>query len=209
MAFEDLGRRTRFSAILRLFAASPRERIAIAELLDGFGDRSFGAVMLLLALPNLVPLPPGASTIFGLPLILVAGQLALGGRTVWLPQSIRRRSIATSVFSKIVNATRPPLRRAERLLTPRLSFMLAPLVVRLVGVACVVLAILIALPIPLANFLSGLAVAAFALGLLRHDGVAILFGWAATAVSVGATVLVSGAVWIAAEGVVSWVAKVL
>ena len=158
--FEFVGRNTRFSTILRLFAASPRERIAIGELLDGFGDRSFGAAMLLLALPNMVPLPPGASTIFGLPLMLIAAQLAVGRRTVWLPAAIRNRSISTMVFSRIVDATRPYLRRAERLLAPRLQIMLSPISMRLIGVACFVLAVLIALPIPLANFLCGLAVAA-------------------------------------------------
>lgn len=204
MAFEYVGRHTRFSTILRLFAASPRERIAIGDLLDGFGDRSFGAAMLLLALPNMVPLPPGASTIFGLPLMLIAAQLALGRRTVWLPAAIRNRSIATSVFSRIVALTRPYLRRAERLLAPRLQIMLSPVATRLIGAACLALATLIALPIPLANFLSGLSVAAFALGLLRHDGVAVLAGWIVAAISVAATVLVSGAVWLAAKGMVAW-----
>jgi len=207
MALEYVGRHTRFSTILRLFAASPQERIAIGELLDGFGDRSFGAAMLLLALPNTVPLPPGASTIFGLPLMLIAAQLALGRRTVWLPAAIRNRSIATTVFSRIVHATRPYLRRAERLLQPRLHIMLSPMAMRANGVACLVLALLIALPIPLANFLSGLSVACFSLGLLRHDGVAVLAGWIVAAISVTATVLVSGAVWIAAKGILEWIPR--
>lgn len=209
MAFEYVGRNTRFSTILRLFAASPRERIAIGELLDGFGDRSFGAAMLLLALPNMVPLPPGASTIFGLPLMLIAAQLALGRRTVWLPAAIRNRSIATSVFSRIVALTRPYLRRAERLLAPRLQIMLSPVATRAIGAACLVLATLIALPIPLANFLGGVSVAAFSLGLLRHDGVAILAGWIAASISFAATALVSGAVWIAAREMVEWLGKLL
>jgi hypothetical protein len=207
MAFEYAGRNARFSTILRLFAASPRERIAIGELLDGFGDRSFGAAMLLLALPNMVPLPPGASTVFGLPLMLIAAQLALGWRTVWLPAAVRNRSISTMVFSRIVHATRPFLRRAERLLQPRLQIMLSLVSMRLIGIACFVLAVLIALPIPVANFLGGLAVAAFALGLLRHDGVAVLAGWIVTVISVGATVLVSGALWIAVKGLIAWIPR--
>lgn len=83
--------------------------------------------------------------------------------------------------------------------------MLGPSATRVIGAACVVLAILIALPIPLANFLSGLAVATFSLGLLRHDGLAILAGWTATAISLTATALVSGAVWIAARELVQWI----
>ena len=209
MAFDGTGRQTRVSAMLRRIATSPHARIEIANLLDHFGDRGFGAVMLLLALPNMAPLPPGASTFFGLPLILIAAQLALGRHAIWLPGSIRRRSIPTTLFSRMVNATRPYLRWAERLLRPRLKFMLGPAGTRAVGAACVVLAILIALPIPLANFLSGLAVAVFSLGLLRHDGVAVLFGWAASAVSLAATVLVSGAVWLAAREMAEWLGRAL
>jgi hypothetical protein len=207
MAFQEIGRRTRFSALLRLIAGSAGERIGIGELIDRFGDRSFGAAMLLLALPNVVPLPPGTSTLFGLPLLLVSAQLALGRGAIWLPAALRRRSISTPLFSRLVGATRPYLRWAERLLRPRLGFLLSPAMTRLTGLACVLLAILIALPIPLANFLSGLAVAAFSLGLLRHDGIAILAGWLATAVSIAATALVSGAVWVAAKETAEWLAR--
>jgi hypothetical protein len=207
MAFGDFSRRTRFSALLRQIATSAGERIGVGELLDRFGDRSFGAAMLLLALPNMAPLPPGASTLFGLPLLLIAAQLALGRRVIWLPSSVRRRTIAAPLFSRIVGTTRPYLRWAERLLRPRLDFMLGVTATRFTGLACVALAALIALPIPLANFLSGLAVAAFALGLLRHDGVAVIAGWLATGVSFAATALVSGAVWIAAKEVADWIAR--
>jgi hypothetical protein len=207
MAVQEVGKRTRFSALLRLIAGGASERIGIGELIDRFGDKSFGAAMLLFALPNVVPLPPGASTLFGLPLLLIAAQLALGRPAIWLPMSLRRRSISAALFSRLVDATRPYLRWAERLLRPRLGFLLSPPMTRLTGLACVLLAILIALPIPLANFLSGVAVAAFAFGLLRHDGIAILLGWLATAVSLAATALVSGAVWVAAKETAEWMVR--
>jgi hypothetical protein len=199
MTFEYAERRIRLSAFLRLLASKQGDRIEIAGLLDGLGERSFGAAMLLLALPNMVPLPPGASTVFGLPLILIATQMAIGRRTIWLPGFIRRRSIGMSSFARMVYLTRPHLRRAERLLHPRLEFMLSRVAARLTGCICVVLAILIALPIPLANFLSGLSVAAFALGLLRRDGIAVLVGWIVACISLAATVLISGAMWLAVK----------
>ena len=209
VTFEYTERRIRLSALLRLLASKQGSRVEIAGLLDGFGERSFGAAMLLLALPNMVPLPPGASTVFGLPLILIAAQLAIGRRTVWLPGFIRRRSIATSSFARIVYLTRPHLRRAERLLHPRLEFMLTRFATRLTGCICVVLAILIALPIPLVNFLSGLSVAAFALGLLRQDGIAVLVGWIVAVISLAATVLISGAVWVAVREAVELLLRVM
>jgi hypothetical protein len=209
MSFDEMGRRTRFSALLRRIATGARERVGVGELLDRFGDKSFGAAMLLLALPNMAPLPPGVSTLFGLPLMLIAAQLAFGRRVIWLPAMLRRRTIAAPLFTRLVDATRPMLRRAERLLRPRLNFMLRPVATRLTGFACVVLAALIALPIPLANFLSGLAIAAFALGLLRHDGVAILAGWLVAALSMAATALVSGAVWIGLREAAAWAGRLV
>ncbi len=193
--------RLRLSTVLQRLVQDSEERIEVARLLEVFGDRGFGALLFILAVPNLVLLPPGVSALFGLPLILVAGQLAIGRKTVWLPHTIRRRSLTQSMFRKTVELTRPYLRRAERLLAPRLLFMFGNIGTRLIGLSCLILAILIALPIPLANFLSGLSIAAFSLALLQRDGFAATFGWACALVSAGATILVSGAVWIAGREV--------
>jgi hypothetical protein len=198
-------RRIRLSAVLQRIAHEPAERIEVAQLLDTFGERAFGALLFILAVPNMLLLPPGASALFGLPLILISVQLAWGRKSVWLPQAIKRRSLQRSLFRRIVNSTRPFLRRAERLLSPRLVFMFGAFGTRLIGFGCVVLAILIALPIPLANFLSGLSIAAFALALIQRDGVAAAFGWLVALVSGGATILVSGAVWIAGKQLLSYV----
>jgi hypothetical protein len=44
----------------------------VAELLETAGDRAFGALMFVFALPNVVPTPPGVSAALGLPLIVLA-----------------------------------------------------------------------------------------------------------------------------------------
>jgi hypothetical protein len=202
---KDAGRRVRLSAVLRGLAHDGAERIEVARLLEVFGDRSFGAVLFLFAVPNMILLPPGASAFFGVPLMLVAAQLAWGRESLWLPERIRRWSFDRSVFQKVVNGTRPYLRQAERLLAPRLVFLFGAFGTRLIGLGCLVLAILIALPIPLANFLSGLAISVFALALLQRDGIAAAIGWICALVSAGATVLVSGAVWIAGREALAWI----
>jgi hypothetical protein len=196
----------RISRLLQRLAIDAGERISVGELVDRLGDRGFGALMLLLGLPNLVLLPPGTSAIFGIPLILIAGQLAFGRHSVWLPEFVRQRSFERDTFAGIVGRTGPWLRRVERLLAPRLTFMLGDTGTRLIGAASFIVAILISLPIPLANFLGGLSVSAFALGLLQRDGLAAAFGWLCTVVSIAATVLVSGAVWIATRRLWDWLA---
>src|SRR5699024_9313881 len=83
----------RLSAILRQLAGDKkRQRISIGDFFEVMGDRATGALMLILALPNLVPTPPGTSAILGAPLLLLAAQLTFGLRP-WLPKVIARRSM--------------------------------------------------------------------------------------------------------------------
>ncbi|HKH29284.1 MAG TPA: exopolysaccharide biosynthesis protein, partial [Sphingomicrobium sp.] len=106
----------RLSAVLRRLAEQVEDRIRIAELTRSFGDRAYGALLLVFAIPNLVPLPPGSSTILGLPLILVAAQLALGRTSLWLPQAVGNRSLAKRELQRVVDYGLPTLRWTERLL---------------------------------------------------------------------------------------------
>src|SRR5690606_6809952 len=106
----------KFSEVLREFAAeSGRESISIGDLLAAMGDRAFGALMLIFALPNVLPTPPGTSGILGVPLIFLAAQLAFGRRP-WLPGMIARRSISSAHFITMIDRAAPWLARAEKLL---------------------------------------------------------------------------------------------
>jgi hypothetical protein len=182
--------------MLRRFTEQAEDRIRIAELTCSFGDRTFGALLLIFAIPNLVPLPPGSSTVLGLPLILVAAQLALGRDSLWLPQAVGNRSLAKRDLQRVVDCALPPLRWTERLLAPRLEALLPD---RLIGAACLILAVILALPIPFGNMPPAFAICAFALGLLQRDGLAGLVGWLATLASLVIVTLVSGAVVLAAK----------
>ena len=52
-------------------------------MLDVLDDRAYGLVLLVPAVPNILPNPiPGLSGMLGGPLILVAGQLMVGRRHV-------------------------------------------------------------------------------------------------------------------------------
>lgn len=198
-AFLSRSRRTarppRFSTVLRLLGEEPEDRISFTKLTETFGDRVFGALMFIFAVPNVLPLPPGSSSVLGAPLLLIAAQLAVGRRTLWLPKAVRERSIARDDFRHLVGRVLPYLRWTERLLAPRLLAMFGLLGDRLIGIACLVLAAILFLPIPFGNMLPGLAISFFSLALLQRDGIAALVGWLTTAVSVGVLALVSKALW--------------
>jgi hypothetical protein len=165
---------------------APCERIAIGDLLLAADDRAFAALLFLFAVPNVLPTPPGTSSALGVPLILLSAQLALGRRTPWLPGVIAHRSVKQADFVRIVDRLLPLLRRVERVLKPRIALLSTPLAERLIGVLCLLLSIVLALPIPLANVPPAAAICVLALGLLASDGIGLLLGLGLSILSLSA-----------------------
>ncbi|HKQ56155.1 MAG TPA: exopolysaccharide biosynthesis protein [Methyloceanibacter sp.] len=170
----------RTSHVLRDFVMSHSEpRISLAALRDALGDRGFGVLLFIFALPNLVPVNiPLLSAVLGLPLVLLAAQLTYGRHKPWFPHWLTRRSFPRESFANVVLRSLPYLEGAERLLRPRLTGLLSWTGERLVGLALLILAIVLALPIPFANFLPALAIAIIGLAIVEKDGLAVLVGLA-------------------------------
>lgn len=177
--------------LLTLAADPQRERISVGDLLSALGDRATAALMFIFAFPNVLPTPPGTSTILGAPLVFLAAQLALG-RAPWLPGFVANRAMTRADFSALVNRIVPWLQRAESLLRPRLVRLALPPMEHLVGMLSLLLAVLLVLPIPLGNVLPALAISLMALGVLEHDGVWVMAG---LAMAVAATSVVYGVVF--------------
>ena len=176
--------------LLALAQREAVEQVSIHNLLDALGDRALGAVIFLFAFPNVLPLPPGTSFILGAPLVFLAAQLMLA-QPPWLPHFIGKRAMAQSNFAALVARIVPWLVRAEKLLKPRLLVLTSGAMERVTGGLCLLMAVLLALPIPLGNMLPALAISIMALGLLARDGVWVLIG---LAVTTAASVVVSGVV---------------
>jgi hypothetical protein len=185
------GRRT--STLLRDFVAGATgSRVSLGALRDALGDRGFGVLLFIFALPNLIPVNiPLLSALLGLPLVLLAAQLSYGRHKPWFPAWLTSQSFSRHGFAAIVTRALPYLERAERLLRPRLTLLLSWTGERLIGIAILVLALILALPIPFANWLPACAIAIIGLALVEKDGVAVLVGLAVGVVSlmVAATVV--------------------
>lgn len=194
------------SAILQeLSADTLRERVSIGDLLVALGDRATGALLFIFAFPNVLPTPPGTSTILGAPLIFLAAQLMLG-RAPWLPAFVAKRSMTRSDFSSLVKRIVPWLVRAESLLRPRLAGLARPPMEHLIGLLSLILAVVLVLPIPLGNVLPALAISLLALGVLERDGVWVLTG---LAVAVAAASVASGVVFAMVKATVYFFGLVL
>jgi hypothetical protein len=179
------------------------ERISLGEILDRLGSSALGLLLLILTIPALIPIPGPFGMIFGTLVALVAAQLLLGNRRMWLPQLVRARQVPASAVKTAIAKIVPYLRRAERYLKPRRMRLLTGRPARTaLGLPIIVLGLAIALPIPLGNLLPALALIAFSLGFLARDGVAILAALGLSAVALGwvAFLLIAGtkvldAVW--------------
>jgi len=187
------------SEMLRTLCDGPSGPIRVREIVDHFGHRAFGAVLFVFSVPNMFPLPPGSSTVLGLPLVLVAPQLAIGARRPWLPRSVGERTIDRAALAQTFSRLIPSLERVETLLAPRLSFLFGAVGDRLIGLICSVLSLVLILPIPLGNMLPAASIAAFALALTQKDGFFALIGYLLAGVSFGVLALSAATVYAAVE----------
>ncbi|MFZ4541286.1 MAG: exopolysaccharide biosynthesis protein [Rickettsiales bacterium] len=159
-------------------------KTTIGDLKDTLSARAYGILLMVLALPNLIPIPaPGLSTILGAPLVLVTFQLVLGLESPWFPKFIARRPIKVSHIKKICARISPWIRKLERVVRPRLFFLTSFPADRLVALTCFILSLMIMMPLPFGNAVPGLAICLFAIGILQRDGVMIIAGLLVTLIS--------------------------
>lgn len=187
------------SQLLRDLSAEPDGDISVGEIVDSFGARAFGALLFVFALPNLLPLPPGSTTVLGAPLVLFSPQVAIGVRAPWLPRFIDAKTIKTADLERWLSRFLGPLEKIEKLSRPRLLFLFGPIGDRLIGLVCTLLSLILILPIPLGNLAPSATIAILALALFQRDGVIALIGYAAAALSAGLLVVSYGAVVVAIQ----------
>jgi len=165
------------SAILAELSADPTAVISMRQIVHRFGRRALAALLFAFAVPNVLPLPPGSSTILGAPVLILAPQLALGIRNLWLPRQILDRTLTGAQLALTFGRLLPLMRRVERLSRPRLGFLFGEVGDRVAGLVCTLLALVLILPIPLGNLLPGATIAVLGFALAQRDGLLALLGY--------------------------------
>lgn len=153
----------------------PEPRLSVQQLIKALGDRGVIGLMLILAAANMIPNPPGTSTVLGLPLIYLSWQLIRGGQP-WLPKFLANRSFTLEHFRAVIARVMPYLQKLERLLRPRLNVLNPPAARRFLGGVCLALAVFLVMPIPFGNLLPATSIAIIAIGALERDGVWMIGG---------------------------------
>lgn len=166
-------------ALRLLLEDESRERIRVSDFLAALKGHAMPALVLLFALPNAMPMPPGTSAVLGLPLVLLTVQWGLGVGP-FLPGPLLRVNVARRDALRWLDRVGPWLVRAQ----PRLAVLVASPCQRFAGALATVLALILLLPIPFGNIPPAGAVCMLALGCLRRDGAWVLAGVAAGIASI-------------------------
>lgn len=169
--------------------------VNLQNLVHSLGDRSYGLLLLMLSIINLLP---AANVIFGLTAAGVGLQLAAQRGQPWLPKRILDIELSANTVRQFNQRLLPKIRSSEDWLKPRWPWTEAAWVGRLAGLTIFALGLIIALPLPFTNALPAVVSVFIALGLLYRDGMVLTLslavGWLVTALMVHFVSAISSAI---------------
>lgn len=185
--------RQRTSELLAAIAAAPGEDgVELGEIVDTFGVRGFGILIVLGTLAAFIPTPVGAGAIAGPLVMLFGAQMLFGMRKPWLPRWLRARRVSRAAIGRFVERMRKVLVWLERASRPRWTPLFAGPWPSMTGLLVIGHALVLALPIPLTNYPLALVLTLAGVALVEDDGVALLVAWLLMAATIVTFLLLSG-----------------
>jgi hypothetical protein len=178
--------------LAQIIEETEAERLSFTDLAAQLQSRAWGGLLFIFAAINVLPLPPGTSVFFAIPLIIVSAQMVIGRASPWFPARIDRRGVRKSELERLVAKMHGFEARIERVFKPRLGKLTGPTATRLIGLACLFLALLAAIPIPLFHMAPAAAILLFGLALIYRDGAVVIAAAIAGLLSLAANALLVG-----------------
>ena len=173
----------RMSEVLQRLAEAPGERIQVGTIVGVLSDRSFAILIVLLGLPNCLPMPPPIPAVCALLLVLIAVQVAIRRPLPWVPHAILRKSIRREDLGRAIRRALPVVTRLESVSRPRLHLFNAGTGAILSGALLIVLAVGMLTAAPFIGQVPfGIAVCLIGLGSAEGDGLLVFSGVVAGAV---------------------------
>jgi hypothetical protein len=178
----------------QIIAEDGPDRLSFSDLALKLQARAWGGLLVIFAAINVIPLPPGASIFFAIPLLIVSAQMAFGRASPWFPARIDRRGVTKEELRRLIAKMEWIEVRVERMLKPRLATLTGTTATRLIGVLCFILAWMTMLPI--VHVAPAAVIVLFGLALIYRDGALVIAAAAATLLGALAAVFLinSGAI---------------
>ena len=195
---DDIDERHPLESVFHAAVAKAEEDgdLSVDEVLDVFGTRSLGPLLILFGLIAATPpigAIPGIPTTMGLMTVLCAAQFAVGRPRIWVPKLIGERAIGVDRLKAGERRSGGLAEKIDSLVRRRLAVLTEGPAARLVALAAAVLGVMMP-PLELVPF--GVAVPGFALilmgiGITARDGAFLVTG---LAIGAGAIALIVFAV---------------
>ncbi|OKH48854.1 exopolysaccharide biosynthesis protein [Calothrix sp. HK-06] len=156
--------------------------LTLGDIIAETSERGFSLVIALLVLPFLLPMPPGLSTPLGAACLLMAGQMALGRRTPWLPKKIATIEFPKRFAQALLQNLQRVTKILEKISRPRFEKIADnEFAWRLNGICLTWLAILLMSPYPPAtNMIPAVGMLLLAVATIESDGLLMCLGYIAT-----------------------------
>ncbi|GGY36597.1 exopolysaccharide biosynthesis protein [Parvularcula lutaonensis] len=164
-------------------------KVSVATVLDAFGRRSYGPLLLVPALIELTPIGsiPGVPTLIAFLILTTALQILAGRDHVWVPGFIERQRLRGDWIEAADSKIRPVARWLDRHTKARFRPLVRNPAVKLAAFLIVCLCLTVP-PLELVPFASSIpmaTVALFGLALLVGDGLLMLIAFLGVAAAVG------------------------
>ncbi len=178
--------------LAQIIAEDGPDRLTFSELAAQLHARAWGGLLFIFAAINVLPLPPGTSAFFALPILIVSAQMVFGRAAPWFPARINRRGVKKRELERLISKMGWLEARVEQIFKPRLPSLTGPTATRVVGLVCFLLALVAAIPVPLFHVAPAAAIVLFGLALIYRDGALIIVAAIAGALSLVVDALIIG-----------------
>lgn len=162
-------------------AMADGQSVDLKTVVESFGNRAFGPIMVLCGLCMMTPLGaiPGIPPAFGVIVMVFALQLLFRRKTPWMPNILAKVKIPADKLKKVQTKIRPFLAKVDGVISPRLKWAATGPAQIIVSLIAIVLSLTF---FPLGMVPFGVVAPAFiilllGLGITAGDGVVVLLAF--------------------------------
>lgn len=190
--------------LAQIVAETGPDRLSFSELATQLHARAWGGLLFIFAAINVLPLPPGTSAFFALPILIVSAQMLFGRTRPWFPARLDRRGVTKAELGRLIGKVEWLELRVERIFRPRLPALTGPSATRVIGLICFLLALIAAIPVPLFHVAPAIAILTFGLSLIYRDGALVIAAAVASVLAIVVDAVIVGSGVAALSYAASW-----
>lgn len=166
------------SILLRLPEQGTGDRLTVSDIVSALGARGYSILIVILGLPNSLPMPPPIALVSGILMVFISLQMVLGRASPWLPASVLKRDLARSDVRRAIERAMPWVSWIEKLAQPRYVLFDSSPGLRVIGLGLLILSLGLVFALPVVGQIPiGIALCLVGLGLVERDGLLVAIGF--------------------------------